>query len=267
MNSLEQVKFYAAQLALALEHLHQNMIIYRDLKPENILLDGRGFIKLSDFGLAKKVSSLEKSSDDLKNATFCGTPEYLSPEMIFHRSNLSGYTNTVDWWSLGVVCFELMTGCLPFYHKDFSKLCEKILHDRLTFPNNAKSPKIHASAQNFVKGLLTRQPTARLQISHLSTINNSTRRTSVERLSLQLTNILDESSHSFHARPKDLITHEFFEGMEWDALINQTLEPPYIPLQGESVYDTCNFDSEFTKIAIEDNFIEADIDIKFLHRS
>lgn len=96
------VRFYAAQITSAFAHLHEHFIIYRDLKPENILLDRFGNIKLTDFGLAKKVTSFALGTMSSSTATFCGTPEYLSPEMILHRKSAAGYGSEVDWWALGM---------------------------------------------------------------------------------------------------------------------------------------------------------------------
>lgn len=90
---------------LALDHLHKSKILYRDLKPENILIDKDGYIKLSDFGLAKMA---------LDSNTFCGTPEYIAPEILAGV----GYTTTADWWALGILTYEMLTGVPPFYDKD-----------------------------------------------------------------------------------------------------------------------------------------------------
>lgn len=105
-----RVKFYTAQIALALGYLHKSKIYYRDLKPENILLGLDGYIMLADFGLAK-INQLE---DGAEPNSFCGTPEYLSPEMIVG----SGHDHTLDWWALGVLVYEMIIGIPPFYHKN-----------------------------------------------------------------------------------------------------------------------------------------------------
>ena len=101
----ERVCFYVAQIALALDHLHQSNILYRDLKPESILVGDDGYIKLSDFGLAKLA---------LESNTFCGTPEYIAPEIL----SGTGYSKTADWWALGVLTYEMLAGVPPFYDKN-----------------------------------------------------------------------------------------------------------------------------------------------------
>lgn len=119
-------QFYAAELASALDSLHQIGVIYRDLKPENILLDREGHVKLADFGLAK-----EGVSDPICGATsLCGTPEYLSPEVL----NRQGHGHAVDWWNLGMVLYEMLTGLPPWYTTDKSVLFERIRTAPLKFP-------------------------------------------------------------------------------------------------------------------------------------
>uniref|UniRef100_A0A452R7X0 Ribosomal protein S6 kinase n=1 Tax=Ursus americanus TaxID=9643 RepID=A0A452R7X0_URSAM len=118
MFTEEDVKFYLAELALGLDHLHSLGIIYRDLKPENILLDEEGHIKLTDFGLSKEAIDHEK-----KAYSFCGTVEYMAPEVV----NRQGHTHSADWWSYGVLMFEMLTGSLPFQGKDRKETMTLIL--------------------------------------------------------------------------------------------------------------------------------------------
>ncbi|EWC44555.1 hypothetical protein DRE_06727 [Drechslerella stenobrocha 248] len=121
--SQAQTQFYIASVALILEFLHDRGIVYRDLKPENILLDARGHVKLVDFGFAKKIGSQE-------TYTLCGTPEYLSPEVIQSR----GHTTAVDWWALGILTYEFLCGFPPFYDNSPFAIYEKIVQGRISFP-------------------------------------------------------------------------------------------------------------------------------------
>ncbi|MEE6468735.1 hypothetical protein FKM82_008359, partial [Ascaphus truei] len=125
MFTEEDVKYYLAELALALDHLHSLGIIYRDLKPENILLDEEGHIKLTDFGLSKESIDHEK-----KAYSFCGTVEYMAPEVVNRR----GHTQSADWWSFGVLMFEMLTGTLPFQGKDRKETMTMILKREIQPP-------------------------------------------------------------------------------------------------------------------------------------
>lgn len=140
--------FYAAEITSALGYLHGLNIIYRDLKPENILLDSSGHIVLTDFGLCK---------EDVKpggtTGTFCGTPEYLAPEVLQKQP----YGRAVDWWCLGCVTYEMMCGLPPFYSRDCSEMYTKILRDKLKFPDS-----VPIRARSFLEGLLARDPAIRL---------------------------------------------------------------------------------------------------------
>uniref|UniRef100_A0A670K0F4 non-specific serine/threonine protein kinase n=1 Tax=Podarcis muralis TaxID=64176 RepID=A0A670K0F4_PODMU len=130
MFTEEDVKFYLAELALALDHLHSLGIVYRDLKPENILLDEAGHIKLTDFGLSKESVDQEK-----KAYSFCGTVEYMAPEVVNRR----GHNQSADWWSFGVLMFEMLTGTLPFQGKDRNETMNMILKEVLFEKLNVKA--------------------------------------------------------------------------------------------------------------------------------
>lgn len=116
-------KFYAAQVLLAFAHIHSKNIAYRDLKPENLVLDATGYLKVVDFGLAKEV--------DGKTWTLCGTPDYLAPEIILNE----GHDKAVDYWALGVLVYEIVSGAPPFYAPDPMEIYEKILSSKISMPN------------------------------------------------------------------------------------------------------------------------------------
>jgi protein kinase A len=138
-------KFYHAELVLAFEYLHTKDIVYRDLKPENLLLDGKGHVKITDFGFAKKVPE--------RTFTLCGTPEYLAPEVIQSK----GHGKAVDWWTMGILLYEFIAGYPPFFDESPFRTYEKILEAKLKFPN-----WFDPRARDLVKGLLVTDHTRRL---------------------------------------------------------------------------------------------------------
>lgn len=137
----DRAKFYIAELILALEHLHNHDIVYRDLKPENILLDANGHIALCDFGLSKANLAANATTN-----TFCGTTEYLAPEVLLDEM---GYSKMVDFWSLGVLVFEMCCGWSPFYADDTQQMYKNIAFGKVRFPKDAMS----LEGRNFVKGV------------------------------------------------------------------------------------------------------------------
>ncbi|KAL6019001.1 Serine/threonine-protein kinase [Candidozyma auris] len=196
----DRAKFYIAELVLALEHLHDNDIVYRDLKPENILLDAKGHIALCDFGLSKA-----NLNNDGTTNTFCGTTEYLAPEVLLDES---GYTKMVDFWSLGVLIFEMCCGWSPFYADNTQQMYKNIAFGKVRFPKEVLSPE----GRSFVKGLLNRNPRHRL-------------------------GALKDA--------RELKEHPFFQDVDWNLLKAKDIPPPFKPhLSSET--DTSNFDPEFT---------------------
>ncbi|OBA28833.1 Pkinase-domain-containing protein [Hanseniaspora valbyensis NRRL Y-1626] len=195
--SLSRSRFYTAELLIALESLHAMNIVYRDLKPENILLDYQGHIALCDFGLCK----LDMKQED-KTSTFCGTPEYLAPELLLGH----GYTRVVDWWTLGVLLYEMLTGLPPYYDEDVPKMYKKILQEPLRFPDG-----FDEDAKDLLIRLLNRDPAKRLGANGSSEIKK----------------------------------HPFFSQLSWKRLMLKGYIPPYKP-PVEDTLDTSNFDTEFT---------------------
>lgn len=184
-------KFYACQVVLALEYLHHCEIVHRDLKPENILVDTNGFLKVCDFGFCKVLKK--------KTWTLCGTPEYLAPEVILSK----GYSFAVDWWALGVLIYEMLTGGPPFYASDPNKLYEKVLDGQYKCPDN-----LSQHSKTIIKGFLQVDPSKRLG--------------------------------SLKAAVFDIKSHTWFADVCWQSVLHQRLDPPYIPVCG-APGDTSNF--------------------------
>ncbi|XP_076141152.1 ribosomal protein S6 kinase alpha-2 isoform X3 [Alosa pseudoharengus] len=199
MFTEEDVKFYLAELALALDHLHSLGIIYRDLKPENILLDEEGHIKITDFGLSK-----EAIENDKRAYSFCGTIEYMAPEVVNRR----GHTQSADWWSFGVLMFEMLTGSLPFQGKDRKETMALILKAKLGMPQFL-SPEV----QSLIRALFKRNPTNRLGAGPDGV--------------------------------EEIKRHPFFATIDWNKLYRREIKPPFKPAVGRPE-DTFHFDPEFT---------------------
>jgi len=198
----ERARLYCAELCLALMHLHSNGIVYRDLKPENILLSKSGHIVLTDFGLSKSIGNGQTH-------TFCGTPEYLAPEVLLGQ----GQSFPVDWWSLGTLTYEMMCGLPPFYSEVQSEMYDLIVNGELAFPENVSL--ISDNACDFLAGLLEKDPKQRL--------------------------LSDEIKQ-----------HPWFDGIDWDALYNKQIEPPWKPPIKDN-FDYTHFDEDVISEAPKDS--------------
>jgi protein-serine/threonine kinase len=202
----DKTRFYIMELVLALEFLHKNNMVYRDLKPENILLDAKGHIKLTDFGLSK---ILETESD--KAFTICGTPQYLAPEILQKK----GYNKAVDWWSLGCVMYEMLTGKIPFAIKRGVKLNMKIYEQGVKYPDH-----LYKNAKDLIKKLLVIDPNERLG--------------------------------SGPDGSENIKKHPFFKGINWNDAYQRKIKPPFIPkLKNDT--DLRYFDTMFTEEPINGN--------------
>ena len=200
----ETAVFYMAEMVLALEHLHHTVgVIYRDLKPENCLLDSEGHLLLTDFGLSKVAVEGEECR------SFLGTIEYMAPEVILGRQ----YGMAVDWWSLGALGFDLLTGSPPFDGNNHAKIQEKILKQKLSLPYY-----LSPDAKDLLTRLLRKEPSKRLG----------------------------------GCMPKDMQTikkHRFFRKIDWKLLGRRELEPPIKPLITDPALAE-NFSRDFTDLAV-----------------
>jgi serine/threonine protein kinase len=142
----DDIRLYVAEIALALDYLHHAGIVYRDLKPENVLICPDGHLKLTDFGLAKRIDAEEATT------TFCGTPEYVAPEMIRRER----YTYPIDWWALGILAFELLFSVAPFASSNRVRLYQMILNADPAFPRDGDPVAV-----DFVSKLLNKNPKIR----------------------------------------------------------------------------------------------------------
>ncbi|XP_062522733.1 protein kinase C delta type-like [Corticium candelabrum] len=193
-----RTRFYSAEIVLGLQFLHAKGIIYRDLKLDNVMLDGEGHVKIADFGMCK-----ENVMGAATTQTFCGTPDYIAPEIVEGKY----YNRAVDWWSFGVLVYEMLVGQSPFTGDDEDDLFESILHDNVTYPRWLSS-----EAVSFVSKLLDRDPKSRLGMQQDS---------------------------------EPIRGESFFSSIDWKKLEAREIDPPFRP-EVKGLGDANNFDAEFT---------------------
>nr|XP_020012789.1 serine/threonine-protein kinase N2 isoform X4 [Castor canadensis] len=194
--------FYAACVVLGLQYLHEHKIVYRDLKLDNLLLDTEGFVKIADFGLCKEGMGYGD-----RTSTFCGTPEFLAPEVLTETS----YTRAVDWWGLGVLIYEMLVGESPFPGDDEEEVFDSIVNDEVRYPRFLSTEAI-----SIMRRLLRRNPERRLGAGEKDA--------------------------------EDVKKHPFFRLIDWNALMDKKVKPPFVPtIRGRE--DVSNFDDEFTSEA------------------
>uniref|UniRef100_A0A0N4ZPC4 protein kinase C n=1 Tax=Parastrongyloides trichosuri TaxID=131310 RepID=A0A0N4ZPC4_PARTI len=200
--SEERACFYASCVLLGLEFLHGNNIIYRDLKLDNLLLDAQGYVKLADFGLCK-----EGMGPNDTTSTFCGTPEFLAPEVLVE----SCYTRAIDWWGLGVLIFEMLVGEPPFSGDDEEEIFDSIVNDDVRYPRF-----LSIEAISIMRRLMRKNPERRLG---------------------------GGEKDAKEVKEQRFFSHI---NWEWDKLLRKEIKPKFTP-KIKGYEDVSNFDEEFTK--------------------
>ncbi|KAK2949409.1 putative protein kinase [Blattamonas nauphoetae] len=205
--------FYCAEVVSAINHLHKRNIIYRDLKPENVLLDIDGHIVLTDFGLSKiGITSVGGEGEGETTLTFCGTPEYLAPEILQNMP----HGKAVDWWSTGILFYEMLTGMPPFYSANKQEMFLNTLRAPLTIPDS-----VSEDARDFLKRSLNRHPEQRLG--------------------------------SGPGGGQEVLDHPLFKSINWEQLDARQLSPPFKPRFKNGIMDISNFDKEFLSLPLTDS--------------
>ncbi|XP_004872447.1 microtubule-associated serine/threonine-protein kinase 1 isoform X3 [Heterocephalus glaber] len=207
---VEMARMYFAETVLALEYLHNYGIVHRDLKPDNLLITSMGHIKLTDFGLSKMglmslttnlyEGHIEKDAREFLDKQVCGTPEYIAPEVILRQ----GYGKPVDWWAMGIILYEFLVGCVPFFGDTPEELFGQVISDDILWPEGDEA--LPADAQLLISSLLQTNPLVRLG-----------------------------AGGAFEVKQ-----HSFFRDLDWTGLLRQKAE--FIP-QLESEDDTSYFDT------------------------
>ncbi|XP_050964991.1 microtubule-associated serine/threonine-protein kinase 4 isoform X4 [Labeo rohita] len=208
---VDMARMYFAETVLALEYLHNYGIVHRDLKPDNLLVTSMGHIKLTDFGLSKVglmnmttnlyEGHIEKDAREFSDKQVCGTPEYIAPEVILRQ----GYGKPVDWWAMGIILYEFLVGCVPFFGDTPEELFGQVISDEINWPEGEDAPP--ADSQELITLLLRQNP-----LERLGTAGGAY-----------------EVKH-----------HQFFHSLDWNSLLRQKAE--FIP-QLESEDDTSYFDT------------------------
>ncbi|NWS70678.1 MAST4 kinase, partial [Crotophaga sulcirostris] len=211
---VDMARMYFAETVLALEYLHNYGIVHRDLKPDNLLVTSMGHIKLTDFGLSKVglmslttnlyEGHIEKDAREFLDKQVCGTPEYIAPEVILRQ----GYGKPVDWWAMGIILYEFLVGCVPFFGDTPEELFGQVISDEINWPEKDEAPP--PDAQDLITLLLRQNPLERLG-----------------------------TGGAFEVKQ-----HQFFRGLDWNSLLRQKAE--FIP-QLESEDDTSYFDTRSEK--------------------
>mmetsp|Transcript_13647 Transcript_13647/g.17182 ORF Transcript_13647/g.17182 Transcript_13647/m.17182 type:complete len:435 (-) Transcript_13647:64-1368(-) len=216
MLSEEHVRIYAAEIVLAIEYLHSLDIVHRDIKPENVLLSSDGHLRLADFGLAK----VNVTDDSAK--TFCGTIEYMAPEII----KGSGHGKGVDWWSLGILICDALTGQPPFKSRNRNTLQKEILRGKFKLPNYLSN-----QARSIIRALLVQDADKRLGGRGATEVKK----------------------------------HKFFQRVNWDKLYDKLIPPPLVPEVENGLEDTSYFEKKYLKVnpgdsSEEEEIPDADVD-------
>ncbi|XP_010272147.1 PREDICTED: serine/threonine-protein kinase AtPK2/AtPK19-like isoform X1 [Nelumbo nucifera] len=203
--SEDQARIYTAEIVSAVSHLHKNGIVHRDLKPENILMDADGHVMLTDFGLAKEIEESSRSN------SMCGTTEYMAPEILSSK----GHNKDADWWSIGILLYEMLTGQPPFTHANRQKLQQRIIREKVKLP-----PFLSSEAHSLLKGLLQKEPSKRLG--------------------------------SGPSGSDEIKNHKWFRPINWKKLEARQLEPKFKPnVNGRDC--TANFDKCWTEMPADDS--------------
>ena len=209
----DHVMFYSAEVALALNFLHRNGIIYRDIKLDNVLLGIDGHIKLTDYGMCK-----QGIHGDKKTSTFCGTPNYMAPEILRNEN----YSSSVDWWALGVMMYEMMVGCSPFNIEQLRGKTEDYLFQIILTCDIIPPKYLSYNSRRVLSAFLIKDPCKRLGC---------------------------KGNHGF----KEIKCHSYFYPINWEKLEAKQVKPPFIP-SIRDVQDFDNFPIEYTSETLDFSF-------------